>query len=58
MTLPAVHPKVAASGIAGALTIILIWVLGLFGVTMPAEVGSSLTLVLMSVTGYAKQPAP
>lgn len=58
MTVTDIHPKVAASSGAGALTIVLIWVLGLFNVTMPAEVGSAITLMLMSVAGYVKKPAP
>lgn len=58
MDTPSIHPKVAASSLAGALTVLLVWVLSLFDVTMPGEVGSALTVILMSVTGYMKRGTP
>ncbi len=38
--------KVGAGGLAAGLSIILVWILGLAGVTVPAEVASSITTVL------------
>ena len=48
----AVTPKVAVSGIAGSLVVVLLWVLGLFHVTVPAEVASALTVIISFVAGY------
>ena len=47
-------PKVASAGIGGALTIVLIWVLGLFGVDMPAEVAAAVTTAVSFGFGYLK----
>lgn len=53
-----IHPKVAASGIAGAVTLILVWVLSLFGVDMPAEVASACTVIGTTVGGYLAPSPP
>lgn len=45
-------PKVAASGLAGAVTVILVWVAGLAGLEVPAEVATSVTFVLMIAVAY------
>lgn len=52
-----IHPKVAASGIAGAVTVVLVWVLSMFGIDMPAEVASACTLIGTTVGGYLT-PSP
>ena len=50
-----VHPKVASAGTAGAFTVLIVWMLTLFDVTMPAEVASALTVVLMSAAGWLRR---
>lgn len=49
-------PKVAAAGIAGALSVILVWIMGLTGLDIPAEVAASLTTILAFLAGYLKAP--
>ncbi len=48
------HPKVAASGTAGAATIVLVWVLGQAGVSVPPEVAAAVTTLLSFAAGYLK----
>lgn len=51
-----VDNKVVAGGIAGAATIIILYVLRLVGLDdIPAEVGGALTTLLGFVAGYAKK---
>ena len=45
-------PKVIAAGAMGGVTIILVWLLGQFGVDVPPEVASSITTVLSFIAGY------
>lgn len=51
--------KVMAGGLAGALTIILIWAVQSFStVVVPGEVGSAITAVLSFIVSYfTKEPA-
>jgi hypothetical protein len=49
-----VHPKVAAGGIAGSVTILLVWIAGLFGLDVPAEVASAFTVIVGAGAGYLK----
>ena len=45
--------KVAATGIAGAITIVLVYtVQSLFNVEIPAEVSSAITLLISFASGY------
>lgn len=44
--------KVTAGALAGAVTIIGVYVAGLFGAEVPAEVASSVTTVLTFAAGY------
>jgi hypothetical protein len=44
--------KVAAGGVAGALTVLVVWILGLLHVTVPPEVASALTVVISFATSY------
>lgn len=44
--------KVGAAGIAGAISVLIIWGLGAAGVHVPAEVSSAMTTVISFVTGY------
>lgn len=48
------QPKVVAGGVAGALTIMLVWVAGLFGLDVPAEVASAFTVIVSFAAGYLK----
>lgn len=49
-----VNPKVQAAGWAGAATIILVWALGQFGMSVPPEVASAITTLVATVAGYLK----
>lgn len=46
--------KVIAGGAAGAVSIVLVWVAGLFGLEVPAEVASAVTVLLSSAAAYIK----
>ena len=45
-------PKVAAAGVSGAVALIIVWIVGMFGVEVPAEVGAALATILAFVGGY------
>jgi putative flippase GtrA len=58
---PSIAPttKVAAGGVAGALAVLVVWILGLLHVTVPPEVASALTVVTSFITSYlVKQRIP
>jgi putative flippase GtrA len=44
--------KVAAGGVTGALTVLVVWILGLLHVPVPPEVASALTVIISFVTSY------
>lgn len=46
--------KVAAGGVAGALTIILVYVLAEVGVDLPPEVASAVTTVISTAAAYLR----
>lgn len=46
--------KVQAGGIAGALTIVLVWLLGALNVDVPPEVASAITTIISTGTAYLK----
>jgi hypothetical protein len=48
------NPKIASAGVAGALTIVLMWVVSLFGVDVPAEVASAVTIIIAFAAGYIR----
>jgi hypothetical protein len=48
------RPKVAAAGAAGAVTVILVWVAGLFGLEVPSEVASAFTALIAFAAGYLR----
>ena len=51
--------KVAAGGVAGALTVLVVWILGLLHVAVPPEVASALTVIISFITSYfVKQRIP
>jgi hypothetical protein len=44
--------KVAAGGIAGAVTVIVLFILDRLHVIVPADVGSAITVLLTFLSGY------
>lgn len=44
--------KVGAGALAGALAIILIWIISLFGVEVPGAVGAAIATVFGFLTAY------
>ena len=46
--------KVVASGVAGALVLVVVWVVGLFGLDVPPEVAAAATVVVAGVAGYVR----
>lgn len=46
------QPKVTAGGIAGGAALIIVWVAGLFGLDVPAEVAGAIVLVAGSGAAY------
>lgn len=44
--------KMTAVGISGALTVVLVYILGQFGVAMPVEVASAVTVLISFLSGY------
>lgn len=54
------HPNTAAATIAGAITIIAVWLAGFAGVDPPAEVSSAFTTLIVGaflLAGGKKEPA-
>jgi hypothetical protein len=51
-----VHKKVAGGGLAGMISIIVLWVIGLvathFGVQVPPEVAGAFTGIVSTMTAY------
>lgn len=45
-------PKVAAGSVAGAVTVILVWVASLSGLDVPAYVAAAVTLLLTAAAAY------
>jgi hypothetical protein len=61
ITQPSMAPttKLAAGGVAGALTVLVVWILGLLPVPVPPEVASALTVIISFITSYlVKQRIP
>ena len=44
--------KVAAAGIGGSLAIVLVYVIGQFGVDLPAEVAAAVATIVSFLAGY------
>lgn len=44
--------KVGAGALAGALTIILVWAVGLAGTDIPAAVASAITVIITFIVSY------
>lgn len=50
------QPKVVAATAAGAATVVLVWIVGLFGLAVPPEVASAVTVLLAAGAAYVKSP--
>lgn len=48
-------PKVVAAGTAGAVTVVLVYVLSLLGVDLPDTVATAVTALLVAGTAYLKR---
>lgn len=48
------NPKVTAAAIGAAATLVIVFVMGLAGVEVPADVASALTLIVSVAAGYLK----
>jgi len=49
-------PKVIAGTVAGASTVVLVWLASLFGLDVPNLVAGALTVLLSATAGYMKRP--
>lgn len=49
-----VNPKVAAGGVAGAVTILLVWIASMLGLDVPPEASSAFTVIVGVAAGYIK----
>lgn len=49
-----IHPKVQAVGVAGAITVVIVWVASMLGVDVPGEVASAFTIIISFLAGYLK----
>lgn len=47
--------KVATGGIAGALTLLVVFIVGKFGVDVPAEVAAAVTVLISFAASYIKR---
>jgi hypothetical protein len=48
------NPKVTAAAIGAAATLVIVFVLGQFGVEVPADVASAVTLIVSVAAAYLK----
>jgi hypothetical protein len=48
----ALTTKVAAGGIAGAITVVVVWIRGMSHMTVPAEFASAFTVIISFAAGY------
>ena len=44
--------KVTAGGVAGAITVLVVWILGMFNVAVPPEVASAFTVIVSFAISY------
>ncbi len=47
-------PKVTTAAIAGAVVVIAVWIAGLVGFTVPAEVAAAFTVLASFIAGWFK----
>jgi hypothetical protein len=48
------NPKTTAAGFGAAATLVIVFALGLFGVEVPADVASAVTLIVSVAAAYMK----
>lgn len=51
-------PKIAATTLAGAGAVLLVWILGLLGLDVPDAVAAAIAVLIAAGAGYLKQSAP
>jgi hypothetical protein len=44
--------KVAAAGIGGSVSVVLVWLAGMFGIEVPPEVAAAATTIISFFSGY------
>jgi len=44
--------KIIMGGLWGSVTIVIVWAVGLVGLTIPTEVAQAMTVIFASVAGY------
>lgn len=47
--------KAVAGGLAGALTVVLVWIAGMFNVDVPPEVSSAITTLIAGAAVWLKE---
>lgn len=48
------NPKTTAAGIAGAVTLVIVFVLGQLGVDIPADVAAAVTTIIAFAAAYLR----
>lgn len=48
------NPKTKAAGVAGAVTLVIVFVLGQLGVEIPPDVAAAVTVILTFIAAYLK----
>lgn len=48
------NPKTTAAGVAGAVTLVIVFVLGRLGVEIPPDVAAAVTVIISFVAAYLK----
>lgn len=48
------NPKTKAAGVAGAVTLVIVFVLGQLGVEIPPDVAAAVTVILAFAAAYLK----
>lgn len=49
------QPKIQAAGVAGSLAVVIVYLCGMLGVEMTAEVAAAVTTLLAFAAGYLKR---
>lgn len=47
-----ISSKVGFGAVAGALTSVLVWIVGLLGLDVPGEIAGAITVIITAVVGY------
>jgi hypothetical protein len=48
-----ISSKVGLGAAAGAVTIVLVWIASMFGLVVPGEVASAITVLITAIVGFA-----